>query len=130
MILIGLQAGYQGIVCAYYAFQKEQITEKYCVNKAKPALKCNGKCHLKTMLAAQEEHTENAPNKKNTSLKEISLQPLIGLLQPLPNWWEATRVSIRPIATTTIGRPATLCDRLAIEELLDPPRRLNGTIHS
>lgn len=29
----------------YYANQKA-ITEKYCINKAKPKLHCNGKCYL------------------------------------------------------------------------------------
>ena len=39
-------AGYVG----YFELNKEYIIKKYCVNKAKPKLKCNGKCHLSKKL--------------------------------------------------------------------------------
>lgn len=31
---------------AYYGLNIDYIIEKYCVNKDKPMLMCNGKCHL------------------------------------------------------------------------------------
>jgi hypothetical protein len=31
---------------AYFECNIDYIVEKYCVNKEKPELKCNGKCHL------------------------------------------------------------------------------------
>ena len=40
-------AGYVG----YFELNKEYIIKKYCVNKAKPILKCNGKCHLSKKFA-------------------------------------------------------------------------------
>jgi len=39
-------AGYVG----YFELNKDYIIKKYCVNKAKPKLKCNGKCHLSKKL--------------------------------------------------------------------------------
>ena len=33
-------------VFIHYALFNENFTELYCVNKSKPELKCNGKCHL------------------------------------------------------------------------------------
>lgn len=38
------------VVWLLYEFNKAAITEAFCVNKDKPALKCNGKCHLATQL--------------------------------------------------------------------------------
>lgn len=42
-------------VFAEYIMDIEQFTELYCVNKDKPDLKCNGKCHLVKQLADNEE---------------------------------------------------------------------------
>jgi autonomous glycyl radical cofactor GrcA len=50
-----------GIV-AHWKINQAAITQKYCVNKAKPALKCNGKCHLKKQLQ-QAEIAENGMDK-------------------------------------------------------------------
>lgn len=36
---------------AYYELNIDYIIETYCENKAKPQLKCNGKCHLADQLA-------------------------------------------------------------------------------
>jgi hypothetical protein len=44
-----------------YAFNKTFITKEFCVNKAKPEMKCNGKCYLKKQLAQQEEKQNNNP---------------------------------------------------------------------
>ena len=38
-----------GIV-GWYELNKRSITEQYCVNKNKPQMHCNGKCHLKKQL--------------------------------------------------------------------------------
>ena len=40
----------EGVLVSFYQLNKEYITKTYCVNKAKPELKCDGKCHLKKML--------------------------------------------------------------------------------
>lgn len=50
-----------------YELNKKYITEKFCENKNKPSLHCNGKCHLKSQLAKQ-----NQDQKNNTAMpKEI-----------------------------------------------------------
>lgn len=41
-----------------YTFNNKTFTEKYCINKDKPELKCNGKCHLAKI--AKENQKENA----------------------------------------------------------------------
>lgn len=43
------------IIFAGYALNKDYITKTYCINKDKPKLHCNGKCHLAKELKSQEE---------------------------------------------------------------------------
>jgi len=45
---------------ADYLMHREQIVQQYCENKNKPAMHCNGKCHLmKEMKKATEETPRN-----------------------------------------------------------------------
>lgn len=50
-----------------YVTNNKAFTEKYCQNIAKPELKCNGKCHLKSELAKTAESNEpiNSEQKQN-----------------------------------------------------------------
>ena len=48
-LILGSIGWQSATIIHFYANQKE-ITEKYCVNKDKPQLHCNGKCHLKAQL--------------------------------------------------------------------------------
>lgn len=121
IILVGLQMGYQGIVYAYYTLQKEQITAQFCENKDKPALKCEGKCHLKTLLAANED-PEKCPQESSAPPKEIYLQPWIGLLQPLPSFSSYTTFSITLWRPTKWRTAREQYDYLAAFEWLDPPQ--------
>lgn len=50
-----------------YLLNKEEITNKFCENKSKPKLKCNGKCHLKKQLKEQEKHEDQS----KSTIKEI-----------------------------------------------------------
>lgn len=49
------------IILLHYMLNKEFITEQYCVNKAKPELKCNGQCHLKKEIEADANHKSDLP---------------------------------------------------------------------
>ena len=44
-----------------YELNIEVITEAFCVNKAKPELKCNGKCHLAEQLSEPTGPVGNDP---------------------------------------------------------------------
>jgi hypothetical protein len=39
-----------GLVILHYKLNQKFITEKFCENKAKPKMQCNGKCHIKKTL--------------------------------------------------------------------------------
>lgn len=45
---------------AYFELNIDYIVETYCVNKEKPQLQCNGKCHLATQLATTSDTTEES----------------------------------------------------------------------
>ena len=47
-----------------YVVNYEYISKVLCVNKAKPELKCNGKCHLMKQLAKASEDEKPISDKK------------------------------------------------------------------
>ena len=51
-----------------YAMNYDYISKVLCINKAKPLLKCNGKCHLMKELAkaAESEKPLSSDNKDNS----------------------------------------------------------------
>ncbi len=62
IIIIGLLSSSFGKLLIYtnYLLNKEQITLKYCENKSKPSLKCNGKCYLKKQIKEQEKKEDQS----------------------------------------------------------------------
>ena len=53
-----------------YVINKTEIIDKFCENKDKPELQCNGKCHLKKEIAKKvksnnEKNTKDSNNKTN-----------------------------------------------------------------
>jgi hypothetical protein len=68
-----------------YSVNKDYIAKVLCVNKDKPMMHCNGKCHLKKQLN-KEEKRDNSPgaNAKekyeiNVYFSSLSVSPLIQL---------------------------------------------------
>lgn len=39
-----------GLLMLHYKLNQKFITERFCENKAKPKMHCNGKCHIKKTL--------------------------------------------------------------------------------
>ncbi len=55
-----------------YIVNYDYIAKVLCENKAKPALKCNGKCHLMKQLAKESESEKPLfPNKKAPQEVEV-----------------------------------------------------------
>lgn len=53
-----------------YHINKKSITEKYCENRDKPQMHCNGHCYLAKQLKQAEEKDAPVPNFNH--LKELS----------------------------------------------------------
>lgn len=63
-----------------YVFDYQYISEVLCINKEKPELKCNGKCHLMKELAkASEDEKSTSSNKKNhhSEIEVLFIEELI-----------------------------------------------------
>jgi hypothetical protein len=53
-----------------YIVNYEYITKVLCINKAKPKLKCNGKCHLMKELAKVSESEKPISSDKKTMIQK------------------------------------------------------------
>jgi hypothetical protein len=70
ILVIGIKTFASFGILLDYLIHSNEITEKYCENKAKPILKCNGKCHLaKTLLKV--EPSNDTPKLPLGSLQKI-----------------------------------------------------------
>ena len=76
VVVISAQSLYKGLVYTYYVCNKAYIIEQLCENKAKPALKCDGKCHLKKVMNVKAAPTEDKQQPYLPSLEEVKLPPL------------------------------------------------------
>jgi hypothetical protein len=63
-------------VLTHWKLNQKQIIENYCVNKAKPKLKCDGKCHLAKQLGQLEASNQNPAEKmpSNTLPKLLNFE--------------------------------------------------------
>lgn len=66
-----------------YQVHKERITQLFCVNKARPNLRCNGKCHLMKQLRQASDAGGKAPVSGFAKIKYDVLLPA-GSLVPTP----------------------------------------------
>lgn len=86
-IIVGLLSSSFGKLLIYtnYLLNKEQITLKYCENKSRPSLKCNGKCHLKKQLKEQEKNEEHSKNniKDDNEIQLFSNDYYLKLQKPI-----------------------------------------------
>ncbi len=55
LITMLIHAGSQIVIVIDYLVNTDFITETFCINKEKPKMKCNGKCHLSKQLKKDEE---------------------------------------------------------------------------
>lgn len=69
-----LQTGFKVVIYFDYQINKESITQQYCENKAKPEMKCHGKCHLNKLL--KEEDKRNQPG-KSTIKQHVEISPFV-----------------------------------------------------
>lgn len=103
---------YQITLIGIYNIEKEYITKVFCVNKDKPELKCNGKCHLaKSLAAAEKEKTE-----KETAPSLLVFAPFFisGIDSNYPNIGQQTKTYI-------VKKEKKLIDKYHFY-ILDPPK--------
>jgi len=60
------------IILVDYSINKNYIANVLCVNKNKPKMQCNGKCHLKKQLK-KEDAKEQSPANPFKEIKDLPL---------------------------------------------------------
>ncbi len=65
-LLILTQTFSKWIILADFAINRAYITEKLCINKAKPVLQCKGKCQLSKKMISESKESQG----ETTTLKE------------------------------------------------------------
>jgi len=112
--LMLLQTLGREVLVVDYQLNKARITALYCVNKARPTLHCNGKCHL----AKQLRKTEGDPKAPAGAVAKVKFEvlPTTGPELPRPHWRPAVPVRYpalaaarwAPVPATGVFRPPHL----------------------
>ena len=84
--LLLLQSLGPEVLLVDYQLNKARITELYCVNKARPMLHCNGKCHLAQQLRKATDADQKAPAGAVAKVK-YEVLPSAGFVLLPPRRW-------------------------------------------
>lgn len=84
-LLVLLQSFCRELLVLHYQARKAEITQLFCVNKDKPRLQCNGKCHLRKQLKKATESEKNPTDAGMAKVKYEVLPPAPSF-EPRPQW--------------------------------------------
>ena len=73
LLLMLFSLFYNAVIWLHYELYKAEITELFCVNKDKPEMHCNGKCHVSKELI----DFNVTPNVPERPVREASYVPLL-----------------------------------------------------
>lgn len=62
VLVVLLQSSIRTVYVAYYQINRDYIASVLCINKAKPASTCNGKCYLSKKMKEQEKQEQTIPS--------------------------------------------------------------------
>jgi hypothetical protein len=71
-LLFATQTFYSASITAWFHLNRTYIASKFCVNKTKPELRCNGKCFLSKKLKEAEKKQEQQLPQQVKQWVEIS----------------------------------------------------------
>ena len=104
-LLLLLQMLGPELLVVNYQLHKAQITRQHCVNKARPWLRCDGKCYLARQLRKAENPSKKAPVGLAKIKYEVLPTPALVLPAPRRKWPVAQQfASIQPLRCP--GAPA------------------------
>ena len=111
-----LQSFGRELLVANYTLNKARITALYCVNKARPQLHCDGKCHLARQLRKAAGGGNKAPAGSVAKVKFEVLPVADRLVVQAPHCWPLAVRSYAALAgvryadapTTGVFRPPLL----------------------
>lgn len=62
LMLVLLQTFSREVLVVDYTLNRASITARFCVNKARPELHCDGQCYFAKQLKHQQEREDKLPN--------------------------------------------------------------------
>ncbi|GAB3841509.1 hypothetical protein [Hymenobacter jeollabukensis] len=101
-LLILLQSFSREVLVLDYALHRQRITEQFCVNKNRPQLRCNGRCHLRKQLAKTDDAEKKAPQ-NHAKLKFEALPLTRFCYQPPRRTMPAVRAGFGQLRAPRIG---------------------------
>jgi len=104
---------FKSFVTINFYWNQTEIAELFCINKEKPQLKCNGKCHLNTVLSETETKSDVPFSQNNT---EYNLDLIFDVTAE-----ESNDTSDKMLKNQWFNYSETIIDR-NIEILSPPPK--------
>mgnify|MGYP001487896744 CR=1 FL=1 len=77
LIFFAFQTFYSGGLTLFFYANRAYITKQLCVNKAKPELKCGGKCYLSKKLKEAEEQQ----NEQSSQQLKVWVEPAPAMIE-------------------------------------------------
>lgn len=71
ILLVLLQTFSRTVLVMDFTLHRATITARFCVNKARPQLHCDGKCYFAKKLKQQEERENKVPNPLKEQLEML-----------------------------------------------------------
>jgi len=89
--LVLLQTFSREVLVVDFTLNRATITARFCVNKARPQLHCDGQCYFAKKLKQQQERESKAPNplKEQLEMLPVAFQSLV---PAAPRRWARTPV--------------------------------------
>jgi hypothetical protein len=112
--LVLLQTFSREVLVVDFTLHRAMITARFCVNKARPQLHCDGKCYFAKKLKQQQERENKAPNplKEQVEMLPIAFQRLV---PAAPRRWASAPVGYGPYQSAWV--PAN-----AAQSVFRPPQ--------
>jgi hypothetical protein len=91
--LLLLQSFGRELLVLHFAVNQAHITARFCENKARPRLHCNGKCYLAKQLRRAENGPTKAPTSALAKVQLVATMP--SQLQLPPAGWVGPVAALR-----------------------------------
>lgn len=102
---------------AYFQLNIDEIIEKYCVNKDKPQLECNGKCHLTKQLAQYD----TTPTEDTTGIETINVKEVFTLVYIVTQSIKVPKKTVAASSKEVINAYTNDYSYLGISSCFKPP---------
>jgi hypothetical protein len=114
ILLVLLQTFSREVLVVDFTLNRATITARFCVNKARPQLHCDGKCYFAKKLKQQQERENKAPNPLKEQLEMLPVA-FRSLVPAPPRRWASAPVGYG--AFRAAGAPVRVA-----QGVFQPPR--------